>query len=381
VDDSAATAFGTAVAVDVLGNDEDPDSDPLAVAGFTQGANGTVSVDDNGTPGDAADDRLVYTPDAGFAGQDSFTYTVSDGRGGRDEGTVAVTVAPPEPETAITFQYLVAREIRAIAGPPNARSYVTTEFSGQRNDVAFADLAFDPRPDPARVGDVLVGGSNDIRFREFFAVLNDGGDAGALDAGDRLYRVSNAGYGDRLTTIPSTNQSLDVVNIRAEGVANNNSLGHLNGGIRFGDRGFGLDNGPDGEGDARWLNRGDTLSFRLTGADGASDALGIVSFTVRTDDRTGADVGFDADRDGRLLRDANGARPGGFVEDGGDAFLRDLRDGTRVEVDFGARAVRVDGGVSTADFGGLFDDPGRLGLGAALAGGRWALDDLTLGLA
>jgi CSLREA domain-containing protein len=378
--DSAATAFETAVVIDALGNDSDPDGDPLAIAAVTQGANGTVAIDDNGTPDDATDDRLVYTPDAGFSGEDVFSYTVADGRGGAALAQVTVAVAAAEPDASITFQYLVAREITGITGRPGSESYRTAEFSAARSDVTFEDLVFDPRPDPSRVGDLLVGGSNNIRFREFFAVLNDGGDPGVLDAGDHLYRVSNAGSDDRLTTIPFSNNLQDVVTIRASGVLNANALGSLDLGVRFGDRGFGLDNGPDGESEARWLNRGDTLVFRLTGADGVSDDLDVVSFTVRTD-RPSADIGFDADRDGRLLFDTNGLLSGGFVEDGGDVFLRGVANGARVEVDFGEREVRVNGQSETADFRGLFDDPGRIGLGASLNGGRWALDDLTLGLA
>src|SRR3546814_20665411 len=61
----------TPVSIDVLGNDDDPDGDPLMVDGFTQPTNGTVASNADGT--------LRYTPDSGFTGSDSFTYTASDG--------------------------------------------------------------------------------------------------------------------------------------------------------------------------------------------------------------------------------------------------------------------------------------------------------------
>ena len=35
------------------------------------------AVNDNGTPGNTADDFVVYTPAADFNGTDSFTYTVT----------------------------------------------------------------------------------------------------------------------------------------------------------------------------------------------------------------------------------------------------------------------------------------------------------------
>ncbi len=67
-DDSAATPAGTPVAIDVLANDSDADGDTLTVTSVSDPANGTAVIDDNGTPDDPTDDRIVYTPDAG-AGQ------------------------------------------------------------------------------------------------------------------------------------------------------------------------------------------------------------------------------------------------------------------------------------------------------------------------
>jgi hypothetical protein len=53
------------------------------VSAFTQGANGAVSLNGDGT--------LTYTPNAGFSGSDSFEYTVSDGEL-EDTALVLVTV-------------------------------------------------------------------------------------------------------------------------------------------------------------------------------------------------------------------------------------------------------------------------------------------------
>src|SRR3546814_20721690 len=64
-DDEAVTTIDTPVSIDVLGNDDDPDGDPLMVDGFTQPTNGTVASNADGT--------LRYTPDSGFTGSDSFT--------------------------------------------------------------------------------------------------------------------------------------------------------------------------------------------------------------------------------------------------------------------------------------------------------------------
>ncbi|MES9994047.1 MAG: retention module-containing protein, partial [Candidatus Thiodiazotropha sp.] len=84
-DDSIGTSEDTPVTIDVLPNDSDPDGDTLSIASFTQGANGTVSIDPvSGNP--------VYSPNPDFNGTDTFTYTVDDGNGGTDTATVTVTV-------------------------------------------------------------------------------------------------------------------------------------------------------------------------------------------------------------------------------------------------------------------------------------------------
>lgn len=81
VADSATTPEGVAVTIGVLANDSDPDGDPLTRTAVSQGANGTVTANSDGT--------VSYTPRRRFRGTDQFTYTVSDGRA---SATAAVTV-------------------------------------------------------------------------------------------------------------------------------------------------------------------------------------------------------------------------------------------------------------------------------------------------
>jgi hypothetical protein len=84
VDDAATTPEGTAVTVNVVANDTDPDGDSLTVTGITQPAHGTATNNGNGT--------VTYTPTAGYVGTDGFDYTISDGHGGTDTGHVSLTV-------------------------------------------------------------------------------------------------------------------------------------------------------------------------------------------------------------------------------------------------------------------------------------------------
>ncbi len=83
--DFAPTNEDTEALINVVGNDVDPDDDPLTVTGVSDAAHGSVAINDN---------LVSYTPDANFFGNDSFSYTVSDGNGGTALGLVNVTVAP-----------------------------------------------------------------------------------------------------------------------------------------------------------------------------------------------------------------------------------------------------------------------------------------------
>jgi hypothetical protein len=66
-----------------LGNDSDPESDPISIVSVTQGLNGSVSISGS---------TLVYTPNPGFAGTDNFSYTIQDDFDPAGTSTASVTV-------------------------------------------------------------------------------------------------------------------------------------------------------------------------------------------------------------------------------------------------------------------------------------------------
>ena len=84
VDDSYVTGIDTDL---VIGNllDNDTLIDGATLTNITNGANGTVT--DNG------DGTFTYSPTGGFAGTDTFTYTLTDADGETDTATVTVTVS------------------------------------------------------------------------------------------------------------------------------------------------------------------------------------------------------------------------------------------------------------------------------------------------
>ncbi|WP_353889237.1 gliding motility-associated C-terminal domain-containing protein [uncultured Zobellia sp.] len=90
LDDSIATTEDTPVELDIFGNDNDiPTTGTLTT---TDPTNGTLVLDNNGTPNDPSDDRVTYTPNENFDGSDSFTYTLCDTVGNCDTATVTILV-------------------------------------------------------------------------------------------------------------------------------------------------------------------------------------------------------------------------------------------------------------------------------------------------
>ena len=93
-DDVLTVAADNTATADVLANDTFGSDGPGtgAIEIITAPSDGTASVDDGGTPDDPTDDRIDYTPDAGFAGSDSLVYRIADADGDTAEATVSVTV-------------------------------------------------------------------------------------------------------------------------------------------------------------------------------------------------------------------------------------------------------------------------------------------------
>ena len=68
----------------VLGNDNDPEGNPLTAALFSGPAHGALTLNGDGS--------FTYTPNLNFAGTDSFSYKVNDGSVDSTSATVTITV-------------------------------------------------------------------------------------------------------------------------------------------------------------------------------------------------------------------------------------------------------------------------------------------------
>ena len=97
--------------------------------GATAPANGTVSVNDNGTPDDPTDDTIDYTPNTDFNGSDSFSYIITDADGDTSEATVSVTVdAVDDTPTAVDDTLTVEED--SVAGIANQIDVSTNDAIG-----------------------------------------------------------------------------------------------------------------------------------------------------------------------------------------------------------------------------------------------------------
>lgn len=92
LDDAVATIESQPLDIDVLANDNDLSADDKLTT--TDPSNGTIVINDNGTPLDITDDTITYTADNGFIGTDTFTYTLCDTNGNCSTATVTVVVNP-----------------------------------------------------------------------------------------------------------------------------------------------------------------------------------------------------------------------------------------------------------------------------------------------
>lgn len=92
VDDLITLDEDTSIIVPIYDNDSDLPSVGTLTA--TDPANGTVTIDNNGSPNDPTDDILTYIPDPDYNGSDSFDYTVCNDTGDCSTATVTVNVLP-----------------------------------------------------------------------------------------------------------------------------------------------------------------------------------------------------------------------------------------------------------------------------------------------
>lgn len=115
----------------LLGNDSDPDGDPLTISSVTAVTGGVVSL----ISGD-----VLFTPTANFNGEAFFTYIASDGNGGFSESTtVTVNVSPqnddPDGTVVVTGTARVGQTLLASNTLSDADGVGETSYQWRADDV------------------------------------------------------------------------------------------------------------------------------------------------------------------------------------------------------------------------------------------------------
>ncbi|MGV6818068.1 MAG: Ig-like domain-containing protein [Thiotrichales bacterium] len=190
LDDEATTNKGSAIQIDVLNNDSDPDHDALSIESFEQAANGKVTLLDDGS--------LSYDPNPEFFGQDSFCYTVSDGNGGTSSATVNVAVMD-------------------VNTPPDARNHSLETEEGMPILIRLADHVSDPDKDPVSLDHIVtqpLHGSLDVAANGDITYMPEDQFHGFDGFG---YRVSDGRGGSDSAWV-----NIEVVPVNADPVVDDN---------------------------------------------------------------------------------------------------------------------------------------------------------------
>lgn len=140
--DSDTTPENTAVMIDVLTNDSDPDGDTLTLQDVGDAMHGTVQI--IGT-------QVQYTPDKGYAGTDSFTYTVSDGNGEVATETVTITITDVNLSPTLVNDSVSTPEVTPVTIPA-----LSNDTDPDGDTLSLADV------DTPSHGTAVISGDNII---------------------------------------------------------------------------------------------------------------------------------------------------------------------------------------------------------------------------
>ena len=148
--DSATTNEDTAVEIDLLANDSDPDNDSLTVQILENPAHGTLQALTTG--------RYRYQPRENYFGSDSFSYRITDAGNSTAEASVSITVrsvndAPIAVNDAFTTMEDNPATINLLANDSDVEgdaltvSITVQPANGSAVVLANGTVTYTPRPD------------------------------------------------------------------------------------------------------------------------------------------------------------------------------------------------------------------------------------------
>ena len=172
VDDSYTTNEDTAVPLNPLLGDTDPDLDEFVVikingTSITNGISQMIPVNNGQVDVDSAG-SFSFVPDSNFFGTVIFSYTISDGNGGTDSAVETITVVSVnDPPSAVDDSYTVNENatiiIDPLAGdsdPDVGDTLVVTKING----TSITNTVVNPISVDSGNGFVEVSASGELRF-------------------------------------------------------------------------------------------------------------------------------------------------------------------------------------------------------------------------
>ncbi|PRX49648.1 Ig-like domain-containing protein [Salegentibacter salegens] len=273
----------------VLENDIDDQNDDLTVQIVTPPANGTVSLDPDGS--------FTYEPDAGYFGTDTFTYIANDGNLYSDEATVTINInefiPANRPPNALAESYTINQgEVLNIAAPG-----VLENDSDPDGDNLTADLRR-----PAANGDFSFASNGSFTYEpdpgftgvdDFIYVAYDGEDfSGEVRVTITVNQVNSAPIAEDDTYEVDQDE---ILNIPAPGVLGNdededgdNLTANLEDGAQNGTLTLNSDGSFEYEPDDGFSGQD---SFTYSANDGELDSnIATVTITVNSTDPAAPDI-------------------------------------------------------------------------------------------
>jgi gliding motility-associated-like protein len=229
VDDVASTEEDTPVEVDILANDIGVPN--IQVLTVTDPTNGTVVINDGGTPDDPNDDTVTYTPDNGFNNDtDTFEYTICDDMENCDTATVTVTVGTPITIDAVDDDFTSIFIDGNIGGTiPDSNVLDNDTLNGQ--PAVLADVVITSEPTgPLTIdseGNVIVAPETPTGSYSIEYTICEKADSGNCDTAIVLVVVSEVqtvGIEVNQMVTPNNDGRNDFLFIRGVEKAKNNSL-------------------------------------------------------------------------------------------------------------------------------------------------------------
>jgi large repetitive protein len=134
----------TATTITVLTNDDfgGDGSNTAAITITDAPSNGVASVDDNGTPTDPKDDKVIYTPNANFNGRDTLIYRIEDANGDFDTAIVIIRITAQNDLPTAVRDFVSTNEDVVVTGTVATNDF---DVDGNLNPNSFTLLTLPTR--------------------------------------------------------------------------------------------------------------------------------------------------------------------------------------------------------------------------------------------